>query len=101
MHDDEDSCWRLEFKLKEKTRYVVVEDFEQDSDTHQDVAKIRVTVRRDLGYQPSRFMAGPYCLDLHVGNQLLSHYGLSEIGAREAACRFLLQHVKGIAPVLH
>ncbi|MGT2456551.1 hypothetical protein ACU4GI_26470 [Cupriavidus basilensis] len=87
--------------MKEETRYVVVEDFEQDSDVYQGGAKIRVTVRRDIDYQPSRFMADPYCLDLRVGNQLISHYGLSEIGAREAACRFLLQHVKGIAPVLH
>ncbi len=87
--------------MKDETRYVVVEDFEQDSGSCQSRARIRVTVRCDLDYQPSRFMAGPYCLDLRVGNQLISHYGLSEIGAREAVCRFLLRHVKGIAPALH
>ena len=87
--------------MKDKTRFAVVEDIEENSSIYESEIKVRVTIRRDLEYKPSQFTAGPYCLDVRVGQQHLSHYGLSEMCARELACRLLLRHVKGIAPILH
>jgi hypothetical protein len=99
--DDANSIRRPECALKNETRFEVVEDIEETSDIRTSEVKVRVTIRRDLEYKPSQFTAGPYCLDVRVGQQHLSHYGLSEMSAREVACRYLLRHVKGLAPLLH
>lgn len=64
-------------------------------------AVVAVRLRRQLNYQPSRFTAGPYWVDLRVGSLCVSHYGVAQEFAREAAARFLLKHVKGISPNLH
>lgn len=62
---------------------------------------VKVRLRRLLNHKPTRFSPGPYCLDLAVGSVVHQHYGINEPRAREAATRFLLKHVKGIAPPLH
>lgn len=64
-------------------------------------ATVVVRLRRQLNYKPSRFTSGPYCLDLTVGSVAHQHYGIDELRAREAAARFLLKYVNGIAPSLH
>ncbi|VWD50098.1 hypothetical protein BLA17378_08655 [Burkholderia aenigmatica] len=62
---------------------------------------VTVKLRRMLNHKPTRFSAAPYCLDLRVGSVVQQHYGIDELRARETAARFLLTHVKGIAPPLH
>jgi hypothetical protein len=64
-------------------------------------ATVTVTLRRMLNHKPTRFSPAPYCLDLAVGSVVHRHYGIDEPRARETATRFLLKHVKGIAPPLH
>lgn len=68
-----------------------------------EVSDVTVTVklRRMLNHKPTRFSPAPYCLDLAVGSVVQQHYGIDESRAHEAATRFLLKHVKGIAPPLH
>lgn len=87
--------------MKSEPKFEIVEDFEQASCIHEDGTTVRVTLRRRLDYQPSWVTSGPYWLDLHVGGRHTPHYGLSEIKAREMACRFLLEHVNGVAPTRH
>jgi len=64
-------------------------------------ATIVVRLRRQLDYQPSRFTSGPYWLDLRVGGVHKPYYCVDQRTAKEAAIRFLLEHVKGIAPSVH
>jgi len=64
-------------------------------------ATVTVKLRRLLNHTPTRFSPAPYCLDLAVGSICRQHYGIDEPRAREMAARFLLKHVKGIAPQLH
>ena len=81
--------------------FEVVEDFEVESDIYTDGTKVRVRLRRQLNHRPSRFARGPYWLDLHVGSYHEPHWNVDEATAQEAACRFLLKHVNGIAPTLN
>lgn len=64
-------------------------------------ATVKVRLRRLLNHKPTRFSPSPYCLDLAVGSALQQRYGIDEQRARETTARFLLQHVKGLAPSLH
>lgn len=64
-------------------------------------AAVTVKLRRLLNHKPTRFSPEPYCLDLTVGSVRRHHYGIDEQCARETAARFLLKHVKGVAPSLH
>ena len=64
-------------------------------------ATVTVKLRRILNHKPTRFSPAPYCLDLTVGSICRQHYGIDELRAREAAARFLLTHIKGVAPSLH
>ncbi|CAG9223734.1 conserved hypothetical protein [Paraburkholderia tropica] len=64
-------------------------------------ATVKVRLRRQLNHKPTRFSPAPYCLDLAVGSVVYQHYGIDEQRAREAAMRFLLKHVNGVAPPLH
>lgn len=64
-------------------------------------AVVAVRLRRQLNYQPSRFTSGPYWLDLRVGSVHKPYYCLEQRTAKEMATRFLLEHVKGIAPSVH
>lgn len=64
-------------------------------------ATVTVKLRRLLNHKPTRFSPAPYCLDLKVGSIRHQHYGIDEQRARETAARFLLKHIKGIAPPLH
>ncbi len=64
-------------------------------------ATVTVKLRRMLNHKPTQFSPAPYCLDLAVGSVVQQHYGIDELRARETAARFLLTHVKGIAPPLH
>lgn len=64
-------------------------------------ATVTVRLRRMLNHRPTRFSPAPYCLDLAVGSICRQHYGIDELRARETAGRFLMKHVKGIAPPLH
>ncbi len=64
-------------------------------------ATVTVKLRRMLNHKPTRFSPAPYCLDLTVGSICRQHYGIDELRAREAAARFLLTHIKGVAPSLH
>ncbi|WP_205194900.1 hypothetical protein [Burkholderia sp. Ax-1719] len=63
-------------------------------------ATVTVKLRRLLNHKPTRFSPAPYCLDLTVGSICRQHYGIDELHARETAARFLLTHIKGIAPPL-
>ncbi len=64
-------------------------------------ATVAVRVRRQLNYQPSRFTSGPYWVDLRIGSVHKPYYCVDQQFAKEAATRFLLEHVKGIAPSVH
>ncbi|MCA8137297.1 hypothetical protein [Burkholderia cepacia] len=64
-------------------------------------ATVKVRLRRLLNHKPTRLGPAPYCLDLAAGSVVHQHYGIDERSARETATRFLLKHVKGIAPPLH
>lgn len=64
-------------------------------------ATVTVKLRRLLNRKPTRFSPAPYCLDLAVGSICHQHYGIDEQRARETAARFLMKHVKGIAPLPH
>ncbi|WP_143750095.1 hypothetical protein [Caballeronia ptereochthonis] len=87
--------------MKSEAKFVVVENFEEESRLHDDRTMVRVLLRRHLNYQPSRFTSGPYWLDLHVAGRHYPYYGLSEQKAQELVCRFLLEHVTGVAPTRH
>lgn len=62
---------------------------------------VTVRLRRQLNYQPSRFTSGPYWLDLRVGSVHKPYYCVNQQVAKEAAMRFMLEHVTGIAPSVH
>lgn len=64
-------------------------------------AIVKVRLRRQLNHKPTRFSPAPYFLDLQVGTVHFPYYGVDEQSAHEAATRFLLEHVNGIAPRLH
>lgn len=66
-----------------------------------DDTTVAVRLRRQLNYQPSRFTSGPYWVDLRVGSVHKPYYCVDRQFAKEAATRFLLEHVKGIAPSRH
>lgn len=68
-----------------------------------EVSDVTVTVklRRMLDHKQTPFSPAPYCLDMAVGSVVQQHYGIDKLRARETAVRFLLTHVKGIAPPLH
>lgn len=85
----------------EKPVFEVVEDFTVESEVCADTS-IRVVLRRQLNYKPSRVSTGPFFLDLYLGRGGPRSYGgVSESIARETSCRFLLEHVNGIAPTRH
>ncbi|BCF95694.1 hypothetical protein PPGU19_002630 [Paraburkholderia sp. PGU19] len=79
--------------------FETVEEFSVASEVSD--ATVTVKLRRMLNHKPSRFSPAPYCLDLAVGSICRHHYGIDELRARDTATRFLLMHVKGIAPLLH
>lgn len=79
--------------------FETLEDFAVQSEVRDCTVSIRL--RRQANYIPTRFTSGPYCLDLGIGSVRRQHYGIDELRARETAARFLLEHVKGIAPPLH
>lgn len=79
--------------------FEILEEFSVASEVSE--ATVKVRLRRMLKHKPTRFSPAPYCLDLAVGSVLSQHYGIDEQRARETATRFLLEHVKGIAPPLH
>jgi hypothetical protein len=80
--------------------FETLEEFSIASEVSDD-ATVTVKLRRLLNHKPTRFSPTPYCLDLAVGSICHQHYGLDEQRARETAARFLMKHVKGIAPLLH
>ncbi|WP_175762097.1 hypothetical protein [Burkholderia anthina] len=80
-------------------KFETLEEFSVASEISD--ATVKVRLRRLLNHKPTRFSPAPYCLDLAVGSVVHQHYGIDEPRAREAATRFLLKHVKGIAPALH
>lgn len=85
----------------EKPIFETVEHFEDVSAVHPGGTKVKVTLRLQLNYKPSRSTSGPYWLDLRVGGVHIPYYGISEEKAIEAACRFLLEHLDGLTPPHH
>ncbi|MCR1768924.1 hypothetical protein [Burkholderia glumae] len=81
--------------------FEIIEDFKVESKLYKDGTTVRVLLRRQLNHRPSRFSLGPYWLDLRVGAHHMPHYCVPEATAREAACRFLLKHTEGVAPLLN
>lgn len=81
--------------------FETIEEFAIASKLHDDGTTVRVLLRRQLNHKPSRYAPGPFWLDLSVGGHHAPYYGVSEATAREAACRFLLMHVEGAAPLLN
>lgn len=81
------------------SEFEILEEFSIASEVSD--ATVSVRLRRLLNHKPTRFSPAPYCLDLTVGSVIHQHFGIDEQRAREAATRFLLKHVKGIAPTLH
>ncbi len=79
--------------------FETLEEFSVASEISDAIVKVRL--RLELNHKPMPFSLAPYCLDLAVGSVLLQYYGIDESRAREAATRFLLKHVKGMAPSLH
>lgn len=79
--------------------FETVEEFSVDSEVADTTVKVRL--RRQINHKPTRYSRGPYWLDLRVGSEHVPHYCVDERFAREAASRFLLEHVKGIAPTRH
>lgn len=79
--------------------FETMEEFSVPSEVCNTTVKVRL--RRQLSHKPTRFSPGPYFLDLSVGSIHYPYYGVDEKSAREAAVRFLLEHVNGIAPTLH
>ncbi len=80
-------------------QFETIEEFTATSEISDTTVKVRL--RRQVNHEPTRFIRGPYWLDLHAGRVHVPHYGVDENFAREAAARFLLQYVQGIAPRLH
>ena len=80
-------------------KFEILEDISVASEISD--ATIAVRLRRQLNYEPSRFTSGPYWLDLRVGSVHKPYYCVDQPFAREAAARFLLEYVKGIAPSVH
>jgi len=74
--------------------FETVEEFSVDSEVAD--ATVKVRLRRQTNHNPTRYSRGPYWLDLQVGS-----YCVDEHFAREAASRFLLEHIGGIAPTRH
>jgi hypothetical protein len=79
--------------------FETVEEFSVDSKVAD--ATVKVRLRRQTNHKPTRYSRGPYWLDLQAGSVHVPHYCVDERFAREAASRFLLEHVGGIAPTRH
>jgi len=79
--------------------FETVEEFSIKSEVANTVVKIRL--RLQTNHQPTRYSPGPYWLDLMAGGAHIPYYCVDEKFAREAASRFLLEHVQGIAPTKH
>jgi hypothetical protein len=79
--------------------FETVEEFSVNSEVVD--ATVKVRLRRQTNHKPTRYSRGAYWLDLQVGSAHVPHYCVDERFAREAALRFLLEHVKGIAPTRH
>jgi len=79
--------------------FETLEEFAIDSNIRDTTVTVRL--RRQLNHKPTRFSPAPYCVDLMVGSVSYQYYGLDESKAREATVRFLLEHVDGVAPLLH
>lgn len=79
--------------------FEIVEDFAISSEVAD--AMVRVRLRRQTNHKPARYSPGPYWLDLSAGSVHVPHYCVEERFAREAAARFLLEHVRGIVPTRH
>ncbi|MFL9864166.1 hypothetical protein PQR67_08300 [Paraburkholderia fungorum] len=85
----------------EAPAFETIEDFEVESEVYGDGTTVRVLLRRQLNFRPSRFARGPFWLDLTVGSKHESYWNVPEETAREAACRFLLRHADGVAPAIN
>lgn len=79
--------------------FETIEEFSVNSEVIDTVVK--VCLRRQINHKPTRFNQAPYWLDLHVGSVHVPYYCVEESFAREAAIRFLLEHVKGVMPTRH
>jgi hypothetical protein len=85
------------------TSFELVEQLSILSDVHPGEF-VHICIRRDLGFHPGCKLNGPYLVDLHVGPlyRLAKNYaGLSRGAAHEVVLRYLLEHVDGIASLLH
>lgn len=80
-------------------KFETLEEFSVASEITDTAVKVKL--RRQLDHIPTQFSPAPYCLDLTVGSICRHHYGLDEKGALATAARFLLNHIKAIAPPLH
>lgn len=80
-------------------KFETIEEYSVASEVSD--ATVSIRLRRQLNYQLSRFTSGPYWLDLRVGGVHRSYYCVDQRAAKETATRFLLEHVKGIAPSVH
>lgn len=80
-------------------QFETIEEFS----VHSEIADttVRIRLRRKVHYKPTRFSRGPFWLDLHAGSVHVPYYGVDEQVAKEAAARFLLKHISGIAPSVH
>lgn len=79
--------------------FETVEEFSVDSEVAD--ATVKVRLRRQTNHKATWCSRGPYWLDLQVGSVHVPHYCVDERFAREAALRFLLEHVEGVAPTRH
>jgi len=82
-----------------KLEFETLEEFSVKSEVSD--ATVTVRLRRQLNHEPTRYSSGPYRIDLTVGSVHRQHYGIDELRARVTAVRFVLAHVKGVAPPLH
>lgn len=79
--------------------FETVEEYSVESEVSE--ATVKVRLRRQTNHKLTRYSRGSYWLDLQVGSVHVPHYGVEERFAREAVSRFLLEHIKGIAPTRH
>ncbi|WP_176158885.1 hypothetical protein [Burkholderia multivorans] len=79
--------------------FETIEEFTVNSEVANTTIKVRL--RRQMNHKPTRLSRDSYWLDLYVGSVHVPCYGVEERTAREAAARFLLEHVNGIAPIRH
>ncbi|MCL4630014.1 hypothetical protein [Burkholderia multivorans] len=80
----------------------IVEEITEISRIHGHDCRVKVRILKcELPAAARRFIRGEYGLDTWVGARYSGKRGLTYDEARYAASRFLLEHVDGIAPVLH